>query len=71
MKTKIFVLFFLFAFVVSAQVENVTLEHPVYDYLKEMKVKHIIGFIHEDNPNLARLEVQNFLKEIRNIKFCN
>lgn len=66
MKTILSILIFLFAFAVSAQVENVQLEHPVYDYLKEMKVKHIIGFIHEDSPNLSRFEVQKYLNEIRN-----
>ena len=66
MKIKPFILFILTVQICSAQVENVPLEHPVYNYLKEMKVKHIIGFIHEDSPNLARLEVKNFLTEIKN-----
>ena len=65
MKTKLFLLIIFVAQLCYAQVENVPLGHPVYDYLKEMKVKHVIGFTHDDSPNLSRMEVQNFLKEIR------
>ncbi len=47
-----------------AQVENVPLEHPVYTFLKEMKVKGIIPYINEDLPNLSRFEVKNHLELI-------
>jgi hypothetical protein len=46
------------------QVENVPLNHPVYTFLKEMKVKKIIPYINEDLPNLSRFEVRDFLNEI-------
>ena len=50
-----------------AQVENVPLTYPVYDLLKEMSVKKIIDY-NEDNPNLSRFEVANFLKTINSKK---
>ncbi len=46
-----------------AQVENVSIEYPVYDFLKEMTLKRIIDF-DDDNPNLSRFEVADFLKTI-------
>ena len=49
---------------VYSQVENVPLNHPVYTFLKEMKVKRIISYINEDIPNLSRFEVKRFLDEI-------
>lgn len=66
MKTKLFLLLIIISSICYAQVENVPLGHPIYDFLKEMKVKQVIGFTHDDSPNLSRLEVQNFLKDIRN-----
>ena len=66
MKAKLFLFFILTAQLCFAQIENVPLNHSVYNFLKEMKVKHIIGFTHDDSPNLSRLEVQSFLKEIQN-----
>ncbi|MBT8383043.1 MAG: hypothetical protein KJO59_11865 [Ignavibacteria bacterium] len=47
-----------------SQVENLPLNHPVYTFLKEMKVKKIISYINEDIPNLSRFEVRDFLVEI-------
>lgn len=47
-----------------SQVENVPLNHPVYTFLKEMKVKRIISNINEDLPNLSRFEVKKFLESI-------
>ncbi len=38
--------------------------HPVYTFLKEMKVKGIIPYINEDLPNLSRFEVKNHLETI-------
>ncbi len=48
----------------SAQHENVPLENPVYDYLKIMSVKKIITSIHDDNPNMSRKEISDFLTQI-------
>ena len=47
-----------------AQVENVPLTHPVYTFLKEMKVKKIIPYINEDVPNLSRFQVTAYLKKV-------
>jgi hypothetical protein len=44
-------------------VENVPLSSPVYDFIKEMSVKKIIAF-DDDNPNLSRFEVADYLKTI-------
>lgn len=46
------------------QVENVPLNHPVYTFLKEMKVKNIIPYISEDIPNLSRFQVKDYLKQV-------
>ncbi|MEI7483755.1 MAG: capsule assembly Wzi family protein [Ignavibacteriota bacterium] len=62
-------IYFLLLFVlISAstcfsQIENVQLSSPVYDFIKEMSVKKIIAF-DDDNPNLSRFEVADFLKTI-------
>lgn len=49
---------------VFPQVENVPLNHPVYTFLKEMKVKNIIPHIGEDVPNLSRFQVKDYLKQV-------
>lgn len=49
---------------VFSQVENVPLNHPVYTFLKEMKVKNIIPYISEDVPNLSRFKVKDYLKQV-------
>ncbi|MGK9476813.1 capsule assembly Wzi family protein [Melioribacter sp. OK-6-Me] len=67
MKRKI-VLLFLIALPLFSQQENVPLDHPVYIFLKEMKVKNLLDNIYEDNPNLSRKEVWNFLEKIREKK---
>lgn len=48
----------------SAQIENVPLNNPVYDYLKEMNIKRIIQGYNDDDPNLSRFQVADFLKTI-------
>jgi len=53
---------FLFSFSVNAQQENVQLDHDVYVFLKEMKVKGIIENIHDDSPNMSRAEVRSNLE---------
>ncbi len=69
MKRKIILLsLFLIVAPVWSQQENVPLDHPVYIFLKEMKVKGILTDIYEDNPNLSRKEVWNFLEKIREKK---
>lgn len=55
----------ILAVTINAQVENVPIEHNVYNFLKEMKVKGIIHSIHEDNPYMSVGEVYNKLKLIR------
>ena len=49
---------------IFSQVENVQIEHGVYIFLKEMKVKGIISFIREDDPVLSRFEVKDLLEKI-------
>lgn len=62
------ILLFLAITNLFAQQENVPLENDIYIFLKEMNVKGIIHGIHDDNPNMSRFEVLNFLKEIENEK---
>jgi hypothetical protein len=69
MKTRL--LYFLIIIVLTisstfSQVENVPLTHPVYTFLKEMKVKRIIPYINEDLSNLSRFEVRKHLETINN-----
>jgi len=47
-----------------AQVENVPLNHPVFTFLKEMKVKRLIPYIYEDVPNISRFQVKALLEKI-------
>jgi len=56
----------LFCYVLSAysQVENVPLSHPVYIFLKQMKVKNIIPYISEDVPNLSKFQVKDYLLKV-------
>lgn len=69
MKRKIILLsLFLIVVPVWSQQENVPLDHPVYIFLKEMKVKGILTDNYEDNPNLSRKEVWDFLEKIREKK---
>lgn len=50
---------------VFAQQETVPLDHDIYLFLKEMKVKQIITNIHEDNPSMSRYEIKTLLKEAK------
>ncbi len=60
-----FSLAFLFIFsLVYAQQENVPIDHNVYLFLKEMKVKGILNNISDDNPNLSRAEIKIHLEQI-------
>lgn len=66
MTTKI-LLFILIVFAVaaedlSAQIENVPLSDPVYNFLKEMRVKRIITDYNDDDPNMSRFQVADQLR---------
>ncbi len=68
MKKVLFIFIILFCFSeIYSQVENVPLSYPVYDFLKEMSVKGIID-LNDDNPNLSRFEVADYLKIIEENK---
>ncbi|MBL7128519.1 MAG: hypothetical protein ISS16_05990 [Ignavibacteria bacterium] len=64
-KTAAFI-FVLFFYCLNAfpQVENVPLSNKVYDFLKLMSVKKIIPSINDDDPNLSRRDVADFLSQI-------
>ncbi|MCW8803495.1 MAG: hypothetical protein OQK57_03780, partial [Ignavibacteriaceae bacterium] len=57
-------IFLLLIPTVFSQVENVPLNHPVYTFLKEMKVKNLIPYISEDVPNLSRFQVKDYLMQV-------
>ena len=58
------IIFLFLSSSIFPQVENVPLNHPVYTFLKEMKVKNIIPYISEDVPNLSRFQVKDYLKQV-------
>ncbi|MEW6703073.1 MAG: hypothetical protein AB1298_10205, partial [Bacteroidota bacterium] len=60
----ILLLLFFFAAALYAQQENVPIDHPVYLFLKEMKVKKILESIHDDNPSISRAETKKYLETI-------
>jgi len=47
-----------------AQHENIPVDHDVYIFLKEMKVKGILFQVHDDNPSMSRAEVQKHIATI-------
>ena len=55
---------FILAVSINAQQENVPIDHDVYTFLKEMKVKNIVGDVHDDSPNMSRAEVRKYLEKI-------
>lgn len=61
MQKLLFFIIILFSVQVFSQHDMVWLNHPVYQFLKEMKVKNLISTIHDDTPNLSRLDVLRFL----------
>jgi hypothetical protein len=64
-----FILFqMLSAGFIFSQVETVPIHNTVYTFLKEMKVKGILSFIHEDDPILSRFEVKESLDQIKSRK---
>lgn len=64
MRSLIIIFTCIIPYICFAQIENVPLGYPVYDFIKEMSVKKIISGYDEDNPNLSRFEVADFLKVI-------
>ncbi len=60
----ILLLTFILQHLSLGQVENVQITHPVYIFLKEMKVKTIIDYFREDESVISRFEVYNLLKGI-------
>ncbi|MDH7603372.1 MAG: capsule assembly Wzi family protein [Melioribacter sp.] len=56
---------FLSFCVIYSQQENVPVDHDVYIFLKEMKVKKILDYIHDDNPIMSRAEVRSHLEEVQ------
>lgn len=61
---KKLLLILLLGITISAQIENVPIDHGVYTFLKEMEIKKIIYGIDEDVPNLRFGEVREFLEKI-------
>ncbi len=59
------VLIFFSSLIIYSQQENVPVDHNVYIFLKEMKVKKILNYIHDDNPIMSRAEVRKCLEEIQ------
>ena len=65
---KIFIVFLLTSYFLLLtsysfpQQENVPLDHQVYIFLKEMKVKNLPVYIHDDSPNMSRAEVRKNLE---------
>ncbi|MCX6169821.1 MAG: hypothetical protein NTX65_10805 [Ignavibacteriales bacterium] len=56
--------FLLLASSLTAQQENVPIDNQVYTFIKEMSVKNIVGYIHDDNPGMSRAEVTRALEFI-------
>lgn len=57
----VFILLLLFL-QIFAQHDNVPIDHDVYLFLKEMKVKGILKGVHDDNPVMSRYEVRKHLE---------
>lgn len=70
MNKKIFlaIILFLLSEISFGQVENVQITHPIYTFLKDMKVKRLIDYFREDESVISRFEVLNLLKEINEKK---
>ncbi len=48
-----------------SQIENAPLSNDVYSFLKEMQVKRVISGVNDDNPNLSRFQIADFLNSIQ------
>lgn len=53
---------------VSAQAENVPVAHPVYNFLKRMEMKGIIGKYHDAILPLSRRQIAEFLITVRQVE---
>lgn len=49
----------------NAQIENVPIDEPVYNFLKNMSVKGLIGSIRDDNPNLSKDDISDFWERLK------
>lgn len=58
----------IFVFCISkicfAQADNIPLDNGVYEFLKNMSVKHVIGSINDQDPLLSRSQIEDYLDEI-------
>lgn len=60
--TNTVIILLLICLQIFAQNDNVPIDHDVYLFLKEMKVKGILKGIHDDNPVMSRYEVNKHLE---------
>jgi hypothetical protein len=60
-KISLLLLLICFSFEAYSQVENVPLPNPVYDFLKEMRVKKIIPGFNDDDLSLSRSVIADYL----------
>ena len=67
MKKILTLIFLVFALVYSAnaQVENVSLDDPVYDFLKRLSVRKVIPSIHDYDPNMSKQQITDYLLEAK------
>ena len=57
--------FFIYSSDSYSQIENAPLSNDVYSFLKEMQVKRVISGVNDDNPNLSRFQIADFLNAIQ------
>ncbi|MBK7253814.1 MAG: hypothetical protein IPI04_07820 [Ignavibacteria bacterium] len=57
--------FFIYSRESYSQIENAPLSNDVYNFLKEMQVKRVISGVNDDNPNLSRFQIADFLNSIQ------
>ena len=57
--------FFIYSSDSYSQIENAPLSNDVYNFLKEMQVKQVISGVNDDNPNLSRFQIADFLNAIQ------
>src|SRR5690606_34334033 len=62
----ILALTFSISHLANAQVEYVSLDDPVYDFLKRLSVRQIIPSIHDYDPNMSKEQITNYLLEAKN-----
>lgn len=47
-----------------AQADNIPLDNGVYEFLKNMSVKHVIGSVNDQDPLLSRSKIEDYLDDI-------